>query len=299
LESQARIYRDQLQQAGAVQERPAEVAVKNERLLQLERQILTVETNLNGLKEQYKETHPDVRRLAAQLSMMKKERDSLLNQEEKRIAAAPAKKPAAPVKTREAQEIEASIQKIQSLLQAKDMETDQYVKEQARLDRMIRQFQSRIESTPIGEREYIELTRDYSLAKQKYDDLSLKTTQSEIATDLENRKQGETLELLDNATLPTSPTEPKRWMIISVGAAFGLMLGLFLAGGREMKDTSLKNLKDIRAYTNLTVLGSIPLLENDLVVKRRRRLTWLAWSSACIVGVLVMVGSVFHYYTNT
>jgi polysaccharide chain length determinant protein (PEP-CTERM system associated) len=298
LESQGRIYRDQLQQAAPVTERPAALAVKNERLMQLERQIVTLETSLNGMKEQYKETHPDVRRLSLQIGVLKKERDGLLKEEEKRVAAAPPQKAAPPVKTRESQEIEASIQKIQSLMQAKDMEMDQYVKEQARLDGTIRQFQSRIESTPIGEREYIELTRDYALAKQKYDDLSMKAGQSEIATDLESRKQGETLELLDNATLPATPTEPKRWLIILVGTAFGMMLGLFLAGGREVKDTSLKNLKDIRAYTNLTVLGSIPLLENDLVVKRRRRLTWLAWSSASIVGVLIMVGSVFHYYTN-
>ena len=44
----------------------------------------------------------------------------------------------------------------------------------------------------------------------------------------------------------------------------GMMLGIMLAGAREMKNTSLKNLKDVRAYTNLPVLSSIPLLENAL-----------------------------------
>ena len=39
-----------------------------------------------------------------------------------------------------------------------------------------------------------------------------------------------------------------------------------------MKDTSLKNLKDVRAYTQMSILGSIPLLENDFVVRRRKRL---------------------------
>ena len=63
-----------------------------------------------------------------------------------------------------------------------------------------------------------------------------------------------------------------------------------------MKDSSLKNLKDVRAYTQLTVLGSIPLLENDLVVRRRRRLGWLAWSTACIIGAVIMTGSMYFYY---
>jgi hypothetical protein len=48
----------------------------------------------------------------------------------------------------------------------------------------------------------------------------------------------------------------------------------------------------------LTVLGSIPLLENDLVVRRRRRLAWLAWSTACLAGCLIMAGSVIFYYAN-
>jgi hypothetical protein len=71
-----------------------------------------------------------------------------------------------------------------------------------------------------------------------------------------------------------------------------------LAGGRELKDTSLKNLKDVRAYTGLPVLGSVPLVENDLLIQRKRRLVWVAWSSACIVGFLLMLGSVYYYYTK-
>jgi hypothetical protein len=44
-----------------------------------------------------------------------------------------------------------------------------------------------------------------------------------------------------------------------------------LAAAKEVKDASLKNLKDVRAYTNLPVLSSIPLLENALLVRRKRR----------------------------
>jgi hypothetical protein len=62
-----------------------------------------------------------------------------------------------------------------------------------------------------------------------------------------------------------------------------------------MKDSTLKNLKDARAYTQLTVLGCIPLLENDLVVRRRRRLAWLAWSTACLASIAIMGGAFFYY----
>jgi len=56
--------------------------------------------------------------------------------------------------------------------------------------------------------------------------------------------------------------------------------------GQGSEEYGLKNLKDVRAYTNLPVLSSIPLLENALLVRRKRRLFWLAWSSAIIIGRL-------------
>ncbi|HSB16167.1 MAG TPA: GNVR domain-containing protein [Bryobacteraceae bacterium] len=298
LESQLRTLRDQQQRVPTTPGNTAETAAKSERLMQTEKQILDLETMLSGLRQQYRDTHPDVRRVQAQLAVLKKNRDALLDEEVKREAAVPKTKETAPIRTREGAELEAAIQRQQSFIRAKDMEIEQYVKDQGRLDKAIRSFQDRVEAIPMGEREYAELTRDYALARNRYEELSQKRANSEIATDLESRKQGETLELLDPATLPQTPTEPKRWLIIAIGTWLGLVAGLFLAGMREIRDTSLKNLKDVRAYTGLTVLGSVPLLENDLVVRRKRRLTWLAWSSACIVGFLVMITSVYYYYTK-
>ena len=96
--------------------------------------------------------------------------------------------------------------------------------------------------------------------------------------------------MLDPASLAADTDPAQRPIIVGAGAALGLVIGLVLAGAREAKDTSLKNLKDVRAYTQLTILGSVPLLENDLVVRRRKRLTWLAWSTACLVGIMIMTG---------
>jgi glucose-6-phosphate-specific signal transduction histidine kinase len=87
-------------------------------------------------------------------------------------------------------------------------------------------------------------------------------------------------------------------LLVGASAFIGLILGVVIAAVRELKDTTLKNLKDVRAYTQLMILGSVPLLENDLVVRRRRRLAWLAWSTACLAGVAVMAGSVLFYYSN-
>jgi hypothetical protein len=76
----------------------------------------------------------------------------------------------------------------------------------------------------------------------------------------------------------------------------GLVVGLVLVGVREVKDTSLKNLKDARLYTQLSILGSIPLLENDVVVQRRKQVMWVSWATATLAGFAIMVVSVARYY---
>jgi uncharacterized membrane protein YgdD (TMEM256/DUF423 family) len=119
-----------------------------------------------------------------------------------------------------------------------------------------------------------------------------------MATEVESRQQGETLEILEQPIMPTAPFSPKREIIIVAGLIIGIGIGVGVASAREIRDTSLKNLKDVRAYTRLTVLGSIPLLENDFVVRRRRRLGWLAWAAALLLGILLMTGSVVYYYTS-
>jgi hypothetical protein len=106
------------------------------------------------------------------------------------------------------------------------------------------------------------------------------------------------MELLDQANTPTSPTAPKRSLIIPLGLVGGLLVGFVLVAIREVRDTSLKNLKDARLYTQLSILGSIPLLENDVVVQRRKQVMWVGWATATILGLAIMAGSVAHYYLS-
>jgi uncharacterized protein involved in exopolysaccharide biosynthesis len=206
--------------------------------------------------------------------------------------------PASQQTVRESRDIEASIKRFQSALEARELDLQDNTKQLKAVNDAINGFEGRMSTVPLGEKQYSDLLRDRDLVKERFVDLSGKLSRAEIAQEMEGRKQGETLELLDPASLPTTPTEPKRPMVILLGAALGLVLGISIAGAREMKDTSLKNLKDVRAYTQMSILGSVPLLENDFVVRRRRRLAWLGWTTACLGAAVVMSGSVVYYYVS-
>ncbi len=297
LENQLRLLNDQLQAVKSAPLSSAETAAKNEKLILIERQVQLAETNLVALQKKYRDTHPDVRSAQSQLAGLRQVRDDLLKEEEKQAAAPKKKEPT--VASPEMMGAEAVISRLQSMIQSKDVEIEDWAKAQARLSKQIKEYQERIDAIPGGEREYVQLTRDYNLSRAKYQELMVKSNQSEMATELEDRQQGEGMEVLEAASLPQTPTDPNRWLIVASGSALGLALGFFLAVGREMKDTSLKNLKDVRAYTGLPVLGSVPLVQSDFVAQRKRRLAWLAWSSVCILGFAMMLGSVYYHYYLT
>jgi polysaccharide chain length determinant protein (PEP-CTERM system associated) len=299
LETELRTLRSQLTALAPPPEATA-AAEKNDRLIQTEREIAQLETTLALLRQQYRDTYPDVKRVAGLIEIKKRERDNLQKDQDDDAAKSKDRAPVVSkrqeyVYAKERQQIDANIQRLETLIRTRVLQAEEQQKELEDTNRQIRMVQARLNAVPVGEQQYQEIVRDRELAKQEYDDLNRKRSQSQIASDLEKRQQSETLDVLDPASLPMKPTEPNRVVLVALGTALGFILGVLLAGAREAKDTSLKNLKDVRAYTQLTILGSVPLLENDLIVRRRKRLAMLAWSTACLLGLTIMTAAIAYY----
>jgi succinoglycan biosynthesis transport protein ExoP len=277
---------------------------KSDRLLEVERRVAEAEVGMAAMREQLRPGHPDLRTASQRLEIVKQERDrvaALVAAEEERQANQQAvtptpKKAANPLAAKSRNEIQAQINATNTQLHNIDLDSEERVKMQKTIFESLKQVSERIQSNPLMQGEYARLTRDYNLAKDRYDKLSSQKSSSEVANRLEDRSAGENLEVLDAASLPQKASDPNRWVIVGAGTMIGLMLGMFLAGAQEVKDSTMKGLKDVRAYSNLNILSSIPLLENALLVRRKRRLAWLAWSSALIVGIVVMSSSVYYYY---
>ena len=275
--------------------------VRNEKLNQLNQKIMTMQSEVAALTEQFTPNHPAVKKAQASLAKYEKMYEEESRADMEKQAAAPAAGPT--TKRVVNQQVAKAVQDlananntIKTEMQNLNLQMDEQVKKQGELNRQIAAYQSRVEGSPQLESQYLALVRELSLAKTTYEDYHRKSEVSETAKDLEEHKAGENLEVLDPASDPQAPSEPNRLQIAAMGTGLGLMLGIVLAGAREMKNTSLKNLKDVRAYTNLPVLSSIPLLENALLVRRKRRLLWLAWSSAIIFGSIAMSAAAYYYY---
>jgi succinoglycan biosynthesis transport protein ExoP len=239
-----------------------------------------------------------VQRLLNLLAASRKQRESMLAAAPTPRAETATPRVASAPFLREQRDLEAEAQRTQGQIQAKDVEMEDYRKQSAQVDGTIRNYEARIESTPVGIREYDELIRDRDLAKKDYEDLDRRLSSSAMSTALQNRQQGERLEQLDPPSLPQTPAQPKRLLMISVGTGLGLLLGLCLTGAKETRNRALHNVKDIRACSQISVLGNIGLFERSETVQRRKRTAWLTWTGGCLAGVVIMAGSVAHYYAT-
>ena len=217
-ENQLQIYRGQLATAKDPSAPEAAAQQKNDKLADKDREISQLEDSLSSARTRYSETHPDVQHLESLVAIARKQREALLKEDQSaKPAPTPQQRPASPQLIREQRDLAAAIERAQGLIQAKDLEMDDYRKQAAQLDATVKGYEGRLASVPTGIKEYDELIRDRDLAKKDYEDLDRRLNTSAMATALENRQGGERLEQLDAPTLPQTPGEPKRPLIVRLG----------------------------------------------------------------------------------
>lgn len=273
--------------------------VKNTNLINIDSSINSKKMELDALLKKYQPDFPDVQVAKQQLRTLQ-DRKAELEKEE--TAAGQAGTAVRVVPNPTAQQQLVNLQADETTLRAEIAASKQHAeimrKRGEELARELRQVQDKIAASPAAIQKFNALQQELEMAKDEYASLTRKKDASETQQSMEEHKAGETLEILESPITPETPTSPQRPAMVAAGAMTGMVLGFVLAGAKEIKNTSLKNLKDVRAYTNLPVLTSIPLLENALLVRRKRRLAWLAWSSAIIIGSILMCGAVYYHMTT-
>ena len=265
---------------------------RNAKVSQLDGEITDLQNRIQDMEQRYTDDYPDLQTAKDRLVYLKKQRDEAAKQKPQIVETTPSDNGAV---MNERIDVQNQIDRLNTQLKANAMDAALIQRDIAATNAQLRNYQGLLGST-ASEKEYDDLLRDRDLARQRYLGFQMKTETSSVSIDMERQKQGETLELLDSASLPATPVAPKRRTMIPVGAVVGLVLGIVLVAIREVKDTSLKNLKDARLYTQLSILGSIPLLENDVVVQRRKQVMWVSWATATLAGCAIMAVSLARYY---
>ena len=147
----------------------------------------------------------------------------------------------------------------------------------------------RINKVPGVEVSLSALDRDYQVKKAALDQLLAKQQAITLTADATTQQQGEGIEVVDNANLPSKPVAPKRVMLSSLGIVVGIGLGLLLIGIFEgPRLLTIQNSEDARHYTGLPVLLAVPELltpQEARAIPRRRKLLLAAGVIATIVSI--------------
>jgi polysaccharide chain length determinant protein (PEP-CTERM system associated) len=218
----------------------------------LQEQLAALQSKLASLQSQYTDQYPDVIKTKADIAAL-----------QKRIAAAPAT--AAPAKELKSKTLiePQQITQLRAQVHAAEQTVAEKTKEQQQIKQQIALYQSRVQASPIVEEQYKELTRGYTTALDAYNDLLKKKDASVMAQQLNSEQEGESFYLLDPASFPNSPSFPKPGKFALGGLAGGLGLGLGLTFLLEMRDTSMRNERDVEFVLHLPVLAMIPSVQPD------------------------------------
>ncbi len=217
----------------------------------LETQLAGLQTELASLQARYTDDYPDVIKTKNDIAALQNKSEEGTGQ---KTGPETGKSPTASMEPTQIQQLRAQVHTYEQVIAEK-------TKEQEAIKQQIKAYQDRVQSSPVVEQQYKELTRGYETAQQSYNDLLKSRDSSAMATRLEQEQEGEQFRVLDPANLPDKPSFPNRLLFAGGGFGGGLALGLGIAFFLEMRDTSLRTERDVEFALRLPLLAMIPAVE--------------------------------------
>ena len=247
-------------------------------------QLITRKASLEGeltrLKNDLREKHPDVIAKQKEIDQVKLDMADMIaewkdkiKEKEQRLANRPDLGSSS--MESEIKMVEGEIKREQGLL--------------ADNEKQISAIIERINKVPGAEVSLGVIERDYQTKKAAYDQLLGQQQKITLSADAFSQQQGESIDVVDPANLPSQPVAPKRFVLAGVGLIVGLGLGLLLTGIFEVpRLLTIQTSEDARHYTGLPVLISVPELltpQEAKAIPRRRRLILAAGFVVTIVSI--------------
>ncbi len=247
-----------------------------------QQQLQTAKDQLATLELRYTPDHPDVNRLKRLIADLAPK--AAAEQEAAKLATA---KNSADLSTVVDPRVRQSLRQMQLEIESLDKQIRFKEATEARLRGDITDYQSRLDAVPGLESEWVALTRDYETQQQEYKELLSKSGAARVSKALEDQRIGETFRIVDPARVPVNPLPSTRGRINVAGLMIGLLLGLLVAAGLELRDRSFRSQEEVVEILSLPVLASVPLLES--VTDRQRRHRRTSWATgAMVVAFLAM-----------
>jgi uncharacterized protein involved in exopolysaccharide biosynthesis len=143
-----------------------------------------------------------------------------------------------------------------------------------------------VTATPQVEREYANVTRDLSIAHEKYEQLLTRQMDAEVSESAIVGGRADEFRLIQSPGLPPLPAKPQRLAILLIGLVASLILALTVTVAAEALDPKVRGARDIRDLLSVSPLVAIPTIRNS---RSRRRGAWrfAAATASGVAGVWI------------
>jgi polysaccharide chain length determinant protein (PEP-CTERM system associated) len=263
----------------------------------LESQLAEMRLTLQDLRSRYTEGHPDVialKQKIAQAEQLKKQRDSEMAAIQKDGTKAAGADSAALLDAQGG--TSSPMMQVQSQLKANQLEISNIQKHEKELESQISGYQARLNLTPQTEQELTSISRGYEESKTNYNSLLQKQMQSQLATSLEHRQQGEQFRVIDPPSLPTKPWSPNHLRFSLGGLLAGICVGLCLTTALELTNVCVRQEKDLEGVVPVGILVGIPHLSTPSEELGRVREWWTELGTATVLVVMIALGNLYSLY---
>jgi polysaccharide chain length determinant protein (PEP-CTERM system associated) len=225
---------------------------------EIDTRIEALNKNLDGLRLQYTEQHPDIvsaKRLIAQLEEKKRE------EAKNRKAGGDSGAGFSPM----LQQYRISLATAEARVASMRARVDEYSSRVARLREMN-------VAAPAVEQQLAQLNRDYLINKENYEKLVTSRESAKLSGELSATTEMMTFRVIDPPTVPTTPTGPKRARLLSLVFAAALALGILAAILMSKVRPTFVSIGSLRDVTGMPILGSVGLNWTPYEQARQRRM---------------------------
>jgi polysaccharide chain length determinant protein (PEP-CTERM system associated) len=257
----------------------------------LDAELARMRAALADAQTRYTEKHPDVVHLEGQIAKTEQLKKSIEEDLAKDQGDTMGQRP--PATTAELQAMSPVLQ-IEGQLKANDQEIRDARRDLSDMEKQISQYQSRLNETPVREQQLADLTRDYDQSRSNYDALLKKQMQSQLATNLEKRQEGQQFRIIDPPSLPRKAASPDRVRFSLLGLLGGTLLGCGCLAGAEYLDDSVRG-HDLK-IANVRVLVGIPHLVTPAEEQRQKHWRVGEWAAAALMTATILLGNAFSFY---
>jgi uncharacterized protein involved in exopolysaccharide biosynthesis len=172
-----------------------------------------------------------------------------------------------------------------------DAELVKLRKEENDIRNTILGYERRLETSPQRQQEYTLMTRDYQAAKDQYDSLLKRVDEAQLTESMEQDRAGERFRVLDAAVPPEGPTAPNRLRLLLMGVLLALAAAVGAVLLREQFDTAFHTVDEVREYTAVPVLVSIPPIGPAPWGRRVKT----AFATACALAAVALAATTAAY----